>query len=61
MSECGIKVEDFRYTDMFREYEEMRSNGEKYWYVIKSLADRYNVSESKAIRIIRRLSKEVKN
>lgn len=61
MSECGIKVDDYKYADMYREYEEMRSKGEKYWYVIKCLSDRYKVSESKAIRIIRRLSKEVKN
>lgn len=60
MSECGIKVEDYKYADMFREYEDMRFRGEKYWYVISYLADKYNVSESKAVRIIRRLSKDVK-
>lgn len=61
MSKCGIKVEDYRYADMFREYEELRSRGEKYWYVVSYLSGRYNVSESKVIRIIRRLSREVKN
>lgn len=61
MSESGIKLDDYKYADMLQEYEKMRSDGEKYWYVIKCLSDRYNVSESKAIRIIRRLSKEVKN
>ena len=61
MSECGIKVEDYLYADMYQEYVEMRSRGEKYWYVVSYLADRYKLSESKAIRIIRRLSKEVRN
>ena len=60
MSECGIRVEDYKYADLYREYEEMRSRGDKYWYVINYLACKYKVSESKAVRIIRRLSRDVK-
>lgn len=59
MSDCGIRVDDYKYADMHREYVDMRSRGEKYWYVVAYLADKYNISESNVVRIIRRLSKDV--
>ena len=37
MSEGGIRVDDYKYADMYHEYTEMRSRGEKYWYVVPTL------------------------
>ena len=59
MSKCDIKQSDYQYIELFDEYKRLRDNKEKYWYIIASLAERYQISESSVKRLIKRLSREV--
>lgn len=59
MSNLGIKVTDYRFVDLYEEYQKMKREGEKYWYMITHLSEKYKVSESSVKRLIRRLSREV--
>ena len=59
LSKCDIKKGDFRFVPLYDEYVHLREKGEKYWYVITHLSERYKVSESSVKRLIKRLSREV--
>lgn len=61
MSKSDIKINDFRYIELFHEYELLRSEGEKYWYAVSFLSNKYKISEASVARLIRRLSKDVKS
>ena len=61
MSENGIKIDDYKYIELFKEYLKRRKNNEKYWVIIPELSDKYNISKSSCCRIIRRLNGDVKN
>lgn len=54
MSEVGIRIDDWKYTDMFKEYNELVNRGEKKEYIKTLLASNYNVSESTVNRVITR-------
>ena len=60
MSKYEIRQEDYQYVSMYDEYRLLRDSGEKYWYIIASLAEKYHISESSVKRLIKRLSKEVR-
>ena len=59
MSKFGIKTEDYKYVELYREFVRMRSDGEKYWYAVTVLSQKYGLSESKVVRLIRKLGKSV--
>lgn len=59
MSNCGIKSEDWQHLEMYEEYEQMRSNHDKFRYIIAFLSEKYKTSESTVKRIVKRLSREV--
>ncbi len=59
MSENDIKMTDYKYVDMYAEYEMARKRGEKYVVVIMGLSEKYGVSESTIKRIIRRFEKSI--
>lgn len=60
MSKSGLRAEDYKYVDMYDEYQRMRTDGEKVNYILAHLAERYGVSESSVKRIVRRFSGEVR-
>ncbi len=51
---AGIRLEDIRYIDLFSEYKDMKTRGEKVTYIVAALAVRYRISERKVYDIIRR-------
>lgn len=55
---AGIKLEDYRYTDLFAEYERMCRGGEKKTYIVATLADKYGTSERKVYSVIKHLNQE---
>ena len=59
MSFCDLKVQDYKYLDLYAEYIKARQNHEKYTAVIMELSERHNISESTVKRIIRRFEKEI--
>lgn len=59
MSFCDLKVEDYKYIEMYSEYVKARQNNEKYTFVIMKLSRCYGISESTVKRIIKRFEKEI--
>ena len=56
---AGIKPEDYRYADLFADYERMCRNGEKKTYIVAMLAEKYSISERKVYSVINHLSQEL--
>lgn len=60
LSECDIKIDDYRYIDMYLEFKEMLAKNEKKEYIKSYLANKYCISESSVARVVRRLDAQVK-
>lgn len=56
---AGIKPEDYKYVDLFADYERLNREGEKKTYIVAMLADKYGISERKVYSVINRLSQEL--
>lgn len=56
---AGIKPEDYRYADLFADYECMCQAGEKKTYIVAMLAEKYGISERKVYSVINHLSQEL--
>lgn len=61
LSKIGLKPYDYKYIDLYSDYESMRSEGEKVTYIVSLLADRYAVSERKVYDLVKRLGKQCTN
>lgn len=60
LSDCDIKIDDYRYIDMYLEFKEMLAKNEKKEYIKSYLANKYCISESSVSRVVRRLDAQVK-
>lgn len=60
LSDCDIKIDDYRHIDMYLEFKEMEQKKEKKEYIKSILATKYSMSESSVKRIVRRLDEQVK-
>lgn len=56
---AGIKPDDYKYADLFADYELLSQEGEKKTYIVACLADKYNISERQVYAVIGRLSQEL--
>lgn len=56
---AGIKPEDYKYADLFADYDHLTRKGEKKTYIVATLADRYGISERKVYSVINHLSQEL--
>lgn len=56
---AGIKPEDYKYADLFAEYERLNREGEKKTYIVATLAEKYGISERQVYAVIGRLSQEL--
>ncbi|MEI3469551.1 MAG: hypothetical protein V8Q76_13095 [Bacteroides intestinalis] len=54
----GIRLEDVQYIDLYNEYRELQSKGNKVSYIVAVLADRYGISEGKAYSLIKRFQSD---
>jgi Mor family transcriptional regulator len=54
----GFKQEDYRFIDLYSEYEQMLQNGDKVTYIVSVLSDKYRVSERKVYELIKRFRKD---
>ena len=55
----GYKPDDYKYIDLYREYEQMRRKGDKVTYCVAFLSARHGVSERKVYEILGRFKKEL--
>ena len=58
LTQIGYKPDDYKFIDMFSEYEQMYRNGDKVTYIVSYLSDKFNVSERKVYSIIKRFKKD---
>lgn len=56
---AGIKPGDYKYADLFAEYERLNREGEKKTYIVATLAEKYGISERKVYSVINHLSQEL--
>lgn len=54
----GIRLEDVQYIDLYNEYRELLSKGNKVSYIVAVLADRYGISERKVYSLIKRFQSD---
>jgi hypothetical protein len=57
LSKIGFKPDDYKYIDLYSDFESMRCNGDKVTYIVSFLADKYSVSERKIYDVIKRFGK----
>lgn len=54
----GIRLDDVQYIDLYNEYREFQSKGNKVSYIVAVLADRYGISERKVYSLIKRFQSD---
>ena len=54
----GIRLDDVQYIDLYNEYRELQSKGNKVSYIVAILADRYGISERKVYSLIKRFQSD---
>ena len=59
LSGADIRMDDWKYIDLFREYMKALERGEKVSATITLLAEEYHISEAGVWRIIRRFRRDV--
>ena len=59
LKEAGIRLDDYKYVDMWRDYVEMLKTAESRKEVMLSLADRYGITDRQVYNIIKHLEKEI--
>ena len=61
LSTYDIKTDDYKYVDMYVEYEDMKRRKLKTSYAVAVLSKKYKMSESSIYRVVRRFRKPVKS
>ena len=56
LSENGIRINDYQYSELYDEYTCMVTNNEKKEYIYAVLSEKYNIPRRTLLRIIKRLS-----
>lgn len=56
---AGIRPDDYKYTDLYMEYQERVGSGEKVTYIVATLAAQYGISERQVYNIIARFGKDI--
>lgn len=56
---AGIRAEDYKYADLYRDFEAMREAGDKVTYAVTVLAERYQVSERQVYLLIKRFERTI--
>lgn len=59
LSDAGIRTNDYRYADLFRDYTKMIRAGYKATYAVAVLAERYRISERTVYALLHRLAGSV--
>lgn len=60
LRKAGVRPDDYKYADLYREYLSMMQTESSRKVVILSLAQKYNYTDRQVYNIIKHLNKEVK-
>lgn len=58
MCAAGVRPEDARYVELYRDYARMKREGGKVSYIVAVLAERYGVSERKVYSVLKRFGSD---
>ena len=58
LDKIGISVQDSRHIPMYEDWLRLKTEGHKYFYIIRYLSQQYEISETSAYRIIRKFSED---
>lgn len=58
LHEFGIRIDDYQWIDLYREYREMRDKGEKIVFIVAFLSDKYGVCERKVYKLIKHMERD---
>lgn len=61
LHENGIKVDDYKFLDMYREYERLKHEGNKTVFIVAKLSERFGVCERLVYKVLRRFRRECQN
>ncbi len=56
---AGIRPDDYRYADLYAEYQRLVGSGEKVTYIVSVLSTRYNVSERQVYNLLDKFNREI--
>lgn len=56
---AGIRTDDYRYADLYAEYEQRLAAGEKVTYIVACLSAKYGVSERQVYNLLGKFGREV--
>ena len=56
---AGIKVEDYRYVDLYTEYVALKNKGTKVSYIVYCLSVKFKISERQVYSIVNRMGKDI--
>ena len=59
LKKAGIRLDDYKYVNMWRDYVEMLKTAESRKEVMLSLADRYGITDRQVYNIIKHLEKKI--
>ncbi|MFR9497172.1 MAG: hypothetical protein SNG69_04425 [Rikenellaceae bacterium] len=56
---AGLRVEDYKYVDLYAEYLQLKRASEKVTYIVHYLSDKYKISERQVYSIIGRMQQDI--
>ena len=56
---AGIRPDDYKYADLYTEYEERIASGEKVTYIVATLAAEYGVSERQVYNLLGKFGRDI--
>lgn len=56
---AGIRTDDYRYADLYAEFEQRAATGEKVTYIVACLAVKYGVSERQVYNLLDKFGKDI--
>ena len=58
LHDFGIRNDDYQWIDLYREYCQMRDNGEKIVFIVAFLGDKYGICERKVYKVIKHMEQD---
>ena len=56
---AGIRPDDYKYADLYAEYQRLVASGEKVTYAVAALSARYGVSERQVYNLLDKFNREI--
>jgi predicted transcriptional regulator len=56
---AGIRLDDYKYADLYAEYQSLVASGEKVTYAVATLSARYGISERQVYNLLGKFNREI--